>query len=1354
MAVDIKIAPEEKLELVQTLIVDTNTNSEYFNISELPDSFSGGKNAFLIAGSDLLEPNTEIKIQIRDADGNIVYHEFSDGYPNEYYEGNSKVVAVYIYPTTTAFGPATITVIGELNTKNVNVPIDWQNKYNVKWTGRVNINPALSNTTRVRFKKRPVVSIVELLQPLYSIVSGSKVASIVTQSFANITVNQLDTFAGDVARVKVFRTSNGDISDYELIQDISIESKNLLTTYALSGSVVGNAGIFVPDSLAKVWNTGSLNANLNSTWIDSGLQLTGSGKLTYTSSLNLLSSNTYEIQLDTFYTGSSSTTLVAYVSGTQNGEVSIASFSGSIPTKNFGTTTTAFKIPNDEPTASLYLSQSSGNNQWHVGNISLNLSQDTAFSPNEVNFITSMPTVLGNETFNFKFEFYDINNNYVPVAVTASALFTGGNNNAGGTLLLISSSTSASNAALLELSQSISGTISFTSQSVSSSISITSASLQSSSLYISASLSSSISKSASDTSASAANFIILVSGSLSSSINIVSGSVYVLSSSVSKSLNDLSSSLLNYSSSQSSQSLYQVYSASAFLDKFIYTDENGKLNTPPTASGNGLYLGSTYLGYYSQSVWRTYMDDQGDFALAGANPNAGFLAWSSKLQRLQVQGDINIQGGNAATTSSVTTAVNNGTASLSSSLAPNIFTSTTGLINRPPTVLVGSAEGLYLGSTNLGYYSGSDWKTYMANNGNFYLSGPGSNALTWASGVLTINGIINITGGNAATSASAYTVATNSANTAYTNASASAFLNANTAYTNAKAIADNIANGSYSGGTLISGQSVISPIIAGADGYFSNTVVIGSGSGLTISGAGKAIYSGAGNWYNADTGFYINDGGYFSLSNKLNFNAANNTLTVNGNITTISGNIGGWEIGNGYLRSSNSQTYFYSTGYIELKNTELQNKVTIDYSATLPNPGTGADSGNITIPAQPAEIAYIAGGVITGGNSTSPLLGPDGSGYYGISWSKEAWFTPTISGYYEFTTWVPKDDRMGATGTGGGPYMGLRAYIYNAAGVSLIDDDGREYIEGPVEGANINATQPGFAAGTYGNQYNRDGTGAYFTNQYLAAGVAVRFLIQWVVFNIRNTDTLTIKSYWPTTNVQYISNVPKVNINQEGFQVIQDTNRYFTVKPSGWYMYNDPANYSGGSAHPPVLGVGAPPNLFDQGVATTVGRIGGTIVLHNSSDHEWHSGKQKQYIRSAQYSFANRAAGGNFLTSFFFGGYGRSFNLTRAYGWFQPNTNTGFTDFGGNWWPYAYNIESITRISYGKFQVTFAESIMDSYGAYSGGGTYSVFIGRRDGDLPGDFTTAAISNIYHTGFIMDLGYETPDNRFVSILVIG
>jgi hypothetical protein len=1417
MAVDIKVAPDEKLELVQTYITDTNSNSDYFNISELPETFSGGKNAFLLAGSDKLVANTEIKIQIRDANGNLCYIEYSNGTP-EYYEGNSKVAAVYVYPNITAFGPATITILGQLK----DVPQEWNGLYSVKWTKQININPALANTTRVRFYKRPKVSITEILQPLYSFdASGIKVASIVTQSFANITVNQLETFAGDVARVKVFRTSEGDISDYELIQDISIESKNLLTTYELSGSVVGNAGLFTNDSLSKLWNTGSLNAQLTSSRIDNGLRLTGSGILTYTSSLNLLTSNTYNLELDAFYSGTTAGDLGVYVNYTTmslssagipaqpyTSSTTIAILNGITPTKNFETKTFPFNLPIDYPSASLYLSQSSGTNEWHVGNISLNLSQDTAFSPNEVNFITSMPTVLGNETFNFKFEFYDINNNYVPVAVTQSALFNGGNNNVGGTLLIVSSSTSASNASILALSQSVSGTIGNVTASVSQSFftaSAFSASLQSSSLYISA---------------STANYIILVSGSLNDSIDLVSGSVTLLSSSV----GNLSSSLLNFSSDQSSQSLYQVYSASAFLDKFIYTDETGKINTPPTASGNGLYLGSTYLGYYSQSAWRTYMDDQGDFALAGANPNAGFLAWSSKLQRLQIQGDINIQGGNAATTSSVTTAVNNGTASLSSSLAPNIFTSTTGLINRPPTVLVGGTSGLYLGSSYLGYYDGSDWKTYMANNGNFYLSGPGTNSLSWVNGVLTINGVINITGGNAATqtyaSSSAFEQATTAQSNAVLTAASDATTKANAAKTAAELFASGIgtnavtsgsaaasaaqtaainqakadasasvnllANGNWTAGsgTFITSNSISSPVLAGNAGYISSLFKVGQ-NGITLDGANQKIYIGTGTFGNANTGFYVDNSSNFSLGNQLTFTGGNLSIagaaSIGGTTATVvatgaaagasalqtganisllnnnsgfqdaanvngaaktAGSVGGWTINSTNLTSNNNRTVLYNTGYIELKDSAGQNKITIDSSATLPSPTAGSDSGNIVVPAQAAQTSYYNNGAASGGNTAVTYNA--GTNTYSLQWSQQVWFTPTITGYYEFTTWFPKNDALGSSGSGGG-YQGLRAYIYDAAGNSLINDDGREYIEGPVEGADVNATQSGFAAGTYGNQYNRDGTGAYFSNQLLTAGVAVRFLIQYIVYNIPYGANLTIKAYWPATNVQYISNVPKTNINQQGFQVIQDTNRYLTIRPSGWYMYNDPAVYGGSP----------PPNLGDQGVTEVTGIMGGTLVVLNATDKlDWHSSKQKQYIRSAQFSFANRAAGGNFITSFFYGGYARSFNLTRAYGWFTPNSNTGFSVYEDQWWPYAYNIESITRISYGKFQVTFAEAIMDSYGAYSGGGIYSVFIGRRDGDLASDYTTAAVSNLYHTGFIMDLGNESSANRFVSILVIG
>ena len=554
MAVDIKVAPDEKLELVQTYITDTNSNSDYFNISELPDTFSGGKNAFLLAGSDKLLANTEIKVQIKDSEGKLCYIEYSNGSP-EYYEGNSKVVAVYVYPNTTAFGPATITILGQLK----DVPQEWNGLYSVKWTKQININPALANTTRVIFYKRPQVSITEIVEPLYTIVSGSKTPSLIQGSFASIKVNQLETFAGDVKRIKVYRTAQGDISDYDLIQDILVESKNLLTTYELSGSVVGDGGLFTNDSLSKLWLTGSLYGALNSTYINDGLQLTGSGNLTYSTSLNLLSSNTYELQLDSFFTGSTTNNLGIYVSyPTQStlgqlytATTPIAILNGTTPTKNFGTQTFPFNVPFDYPTASLYLSQSSGTTQWHIGNVSLNVSQDTAFSPNEISFVTSMPTVLTNETFNFKFEFYDVNNNYVPVAVTQSAVFVGGTN-----FNTLQSGSLYTSASLLALSQSVSGTISSTSQSVSSSIAATSASL-----------SSSISKSATEVSASSANFIILVSGSLSSSINVVSGSVYVLSASVSSSLGNLSSSIFNASST----SKFEVYSASAFLDKFIYS---------------------------------------------------------------------------------------------------------------------------------------------------------------------------------------------------------------------------------------------------------------------------------------------------------------------------------------------------------------------------------------------------------------------------------------------------------------------------------------------------------------------------------------------------------------------------------------------------------------------------------------------------------------------------------------------------------------------------------------------------------------------------------------------------------------
>ncbi len=55
-----------------------------------------------------------------------------------------------------------------------------------------------------------------------------------------------------------------------------------------------------------------------------------------------------------------------------------------------------------------------------------------------------------------------------------------------------------------------------------------------------------------------------------------------------------------------------------------------------------------------------------------------------------------------------------------------------------------TSSGLYLGSVNMGYYNATatEWRTYMDYNGNFYLRGSGTNALTWNGSTLAVSGAI------------------------------------------------------------------------------------------------------------------------------------------------------------------------------------------------------------------------------------------------------------------------------------------------------------------------------------------------------------------------------------------------------------------------------------------------------------------------------------------------------------------------------------------------------------------------------------------------------------------------------------
>jgi len=843
MSVIKKTLFDDRLEKVNVLINDTDPNSTYFKITELNDTLTGGKNAFLIQGSEYLVADTLIKIQIKDANGNIIYHEPGEGIVSasvggeaivtEYYEGTSKVVAVYIYPNKTidangnpadgtAFGPATITILGELKEYESNglrlpIPDDWKDTYNVKWTKTVNVNPSLPNVTKIRFYKRPTATIKELLQPLYSIDTntGLKVDSGISQSFAQINLSNLETFAGDVRRVKVFRTSQGDISDYDLIQDVLLESKELLTTYGLSGSVIGETGIFTSETLQNYWNTGSLKAELTSSRIESGLKLSGSGIFTYTQSLDISSTNTYELNLDAFYSSSVSSNLGIYLSYTTESKTvssSIGTLLGTTPTKNLSDTVIPFSIGSNYPSASLYFSQSNG--EWHLGNVSLKLSQDTAFSPDSVSFITTMPTILGNDLFNFRFEFYDLNNNYVPVSVTQSATFVGAPN----TTALISASLSSSLDLLFKVSSSISGTMTTYSSSASGSITTLSGSVSGSINTLSGS----------------------VSGSITSLSSSVSGSITSLSSSVSASITTLSASV--------SQSIYQ-----GLLPAFTRVQRLADGNFSGSFIGDNVIYSPVLggqLGYFS-TLFKV-----------GQSPNSIYLDARQTPRKIFIGGAV-----------------------------PSGDTESSGAFNNTNT------------------------SVYLDSNGQFSLG----NKLSYnTAGNLEVNGTINVTGGNAATDSNAALYAARAAASASISASAAqsnaasdattkaniaittsaisasnAALSASAAFQNAKAVADSIANGTYTGGTLISSTSIISPVIAGANGYISQTLKVGD-NGITLNGAAKAIYIGNGTYGNANTAFYVDSTNRFSLGNKLTFDTSGN-LTVTGEINagggTFSGNI-------------------------------------------------------------------------------------------------------------------------------------------------------------------------------------------------------------------------------------------------------------------------------------------------------------------------------------------------------------------------------------------------------------------------------------------------------------------------------
>lgn len=526
-----------------TFITDTNPNSEYFRITEFKETFTGGKNGFLIEGSEYLMESTEIKIEVLDVNGEPMYYEPGNGIP-EYYEGISKVVAIYVYEDT-PIGQAKITILGELK-KYIDgdgvvrdIPDEWKGIYNVKWEKTFKVNKLLSNEDKVRFYKRPKITVDEIVKPLFSATStliqqsgslngtpqvptagtslagfslptsylltitdstnwtgsvlngtielpnlgvtlqpsdvitnkqlivsnpytenglvksftnqeytasfiyldeATNSASSLTGSFAKIRISDLTTFVGDVSRVKVFRKSQSEISDFQFVQEISLESNEILVDLESVGKNQETYGLFTPTNLNDYWVSSSVNltTTFNQNYLYNSVKLDSSGinKFFTSKSIDINTGVEYTLDLNVRLQEnlSSNNYLRAFISGSKNGiqiEQEIFKISSSNPYLQKTNINENFIAQEFDANSKLYFEVKG--NGWYISDISLRASQETSFSPDEITFIQPIPRTLTSETFDFRFEFYDINNNYIPVTVEATKTFNGGNLIGGGT---------------------------------------------------------------------------------------------------------------------------------------------------------------------------------------------------------------------------------------------------------------------------------------------------------------------------------------------------------------------------------------------------------------------------------------------------------------------------------------------------------------------------------------------------------------------------------------------------------------------------------------------------------------------------------------------------------------------------------------------------------------------------------------------------------------------------------------------------------------------------------------------------------------------------------------------------------
>ena len=163
------------------LINDNQHDSLYFEVADVPDEFTAGKNMFRIHGNhELLQSNSQILIQVLDISGKPIYHHV-----NTFIDIAGRVViGVYVYPETpVGIGKLQIMGIATSRPGGQPIPQSWQGRYNVRWERNVSVVAVKKNKSPIIFQTIPGVKMAEKVRNYLTqeYVSGTAA----TQSFSS-----------------------------------------------------------------------------------------------------------------------------------------------------------------------------------------------------------------------------------------------------------------------------------------------------------------------------------------------------------------------------------------------------------------------------------------------------------------------------------------------------------------------------------------------------------------------------------------------------------------------------------------------------------------------------------------------------------------------------------------------------------------------------------------------------------------------------------------------------------------------------------------------------------------------------------------------------------------------------------------------------------------------------------------------------------------------------------------------------------------------------------------------------------------------------------------------------------------